>query len=55
MQTGSHIRLTKTDEKIHHITVPNHAPIKIGTLNQIITDICKENDIDKDEFISKLQ
>jgi len=31
-QTGSHIRLSKI-EGTHHITVPNHNPIKLGTLN----------------------
>lgn len=32
-QTGSHIRLTKTNDKEEfHITIPNHNPIKIGTL-----------------------
>lgn len=32
-QTGSHIRLTTTENGIHHITVPNHNPLKIGTIS----------------------
>ena len=32
-QTGSHIRLTwSLDEDEHHITIPNHTPLKVGTL-----------------------
>ena len=30
-QTGSHIRLTAQNPNDHHISIPNHAPLKIGT------------------------
>jgi predicted RNA binding protein YcfA (HicA-like mRNA interferase family) len=29
-QTGSHIRLTSRDHGEHHITVPNHDPLRMG-------------------------
>jgi predicted RNA binding protein YcfA (HicA-like mRNA interferase family) len=36
-QTGSHIRLTNLSMgKAHHVTIPDHDPIKIGTLNHIM-------------------
>jgi predicted RNA binding protein YcfA (HicA-like mRNA interferase family) len=39
-QTGSHIRLTSTSMgKEHHITIPKHASLKIGTLNSILKDV----------------
>ena len=39
-QKGSHIRLTITlDEHEHHITIPNHDPIKIGLLSKILNDV----------------
>ena len=38
-QKGSHIRLITLLEGEHHITVPNHSSIKIGTLSGIISDI----------------
>jgi len=54
-QTGSHIRLSKTiDDKEHAITVPNHKPIKIGTLHNIAKDICFSNNFDINEFYSQL-
>ena len=31
-QEGSHIRLTTPVNGAHHVTVPNHKPLKIGTL-----------------------
>lgn len=38
-QKGSHIRLTTHFPKVHHVTVPNHDPIRIGTLSSILSDI----------------
>jgi len=35
-QTGSHIRLTSTVQGEHHITLPNHDPLKVGTLAAIL-------------------
>lgn len=31
-QDGSHIRLTTTVGGTHHVTIPNHRPLKTGTL-----------------------
>ena len=54
-QSGSHMRLSCLTEKgIHHITVPNHRPIKIGTLNQIIQDIAHHFRESKHEILKKL-
>ena len=30
-QTGSHIRVTTEQNGQHHETIPNHAPLKVGT------------------------
>lgn len=35
-QKGSHIRLTTQLKGQHHITIPNHNPLKIGTLSSIL-------------------
>ncbi len=38
-QTGSHMRLTSTfSGHQHHITIPAHDPLKIGTLSAILAD-----------------
>ena len=50
-QTGSHIRLTTQLNGEHHVTVPAHDPIKIGTLNAIIRDIASHHNFDKNELI----
>ena len=53
-QTGSHLRLTTQENGEHHITVPNHSPIKLGTLNAIVKEIAEHFDIERDELLSRL-
>lgn len=53
-QKGSHIRLTTSLNGEHHITVPNHDPLKIGTLSSILSDIAALLQKSKDEIIDEL-
>ena len=53
-QTGSHIRLTTHKNGEHHITIPNHSPIKIGTLSEILRDVENHFDITRQELLNKL-
>ncbi len=41
-QTGSHVRLTTQQNGEHHITIPNHSPIKIGTISAILRDVTRD-------------
>jgi predicted RNA binding protein YcfA (HicA-like mRNA interferase family) len=53
-QTGSHIRLTTQENGEHHITIPNHSPIKIGTLSAILRDIENHFDVAREELLIQL-
>jgi predicted RNA binding protein YcfA (HicA-like mRNA interferase family) len=53
-QKGSHIRLTTFTNGKHHITIPNHHPLKIGTLSAILSDIAQHLNKTKEEIISEL-
>jgi len=54
-QKGSHIRLTLHSENgDHHVTVPNHDPLRLGTLSSILTDIAEHLNIDKENILNKL-
>lgn len=53
-QTGSHIRLTTEQKGEHHITIPNHSPIKIGTLNAILREIASHFELTRDELAERL-
>ncbi|HLD41367.1 MAG TPA: type II toxin-antitoxin system HicA family toxin [Candidatus Omnitrophota bacterium] len=53
-QKGSHIRLTTRINGEHHITIPNHMPLKIGTVSSILTDISEHLKMDKRALIIEL-
>jgi predicted RNA binding protein YcfA (HicA-like mRNA interferase family) len=53
-QTGSHIRLTTEQNGEHHVTIPVHRPVKIGTLNSIIVSIAGHFGCTKNELFDKL-
>jgi predicted RNA binding protein YcfA (HicA-like mRNA interferase family) len=40
-QIGSHIRATTNQNGQHHVTIPDHSPIKENTLKGIIADVAK--------------
>jgi predicted RNA binding protein YcfA (HicA-like mRNA interferase family) len=51
-QKGSHIRLTrKTADSSHHVTIPNHDPLKLGTLSGIISDVAQHLGIPKEDVL----
>ncbi len=53
-QTGSHIRLTTTANGVHHITIPAHKQIRIGTLNSVLKDVAHHFDLEWSSFIEEL-
>ena len=54
-QTGSHIRLTSHAQgKEHHITIPNHDYVKIGTLNSILNNLAESLGQSKEEIVKDL-
>jgi predicted RNA binding protein YcfA (HicA-like mRNA interferase family) len=53
-QAGSHIRLTTLVNGEHHITIPNHDPLRIGTLSAIIADIASHFKKTKDELMREI-
>lgn len=54
-QSGSHMRLTSTFRgPEHHITIPAHASIKIGTLSQILSDVAAYLEISRERLLQDL-
>lgn len=53
-QTGSHIRLSTQQCGEHHLTIPNHNPLKIGTLSAILSDVQKHFELNRDDLLKKL-
>lgn len=53
-QNGSHLRLTTMQNGEHHVTVPRHDPLKIGTFSAVLSDIAGHFAMSRDELIRKL-
>ena len=54
-QDGSHIRLTTTLNGVHHLTVPNHAPLKVGTLlGGVLKPVAAHHGMSVEELLEKI-
>ena len=54
-QTGSHLRLTSTTRgSEHHITIPRHRELRVGTLNAILSDVAAYLEVDREEMAEHL-
>lgn len=53
-QTGSHIRLTRGGDGEHHLTIPRHKTLRVGTLNNILKDVAGHLKMSKEEVIRGL-
>lgn len=55
-QDGSHIRLTTTQEGTHHVTIPNHRPLKTGTLlGGVLKPIAAHHKLSIQDLLTKLK
>ena len=53
-QTGSHLRLTTNRNGQHHITIPRHAALRIGTLAAILAELEPHHHLDREALLDLL-
>ncbi len=53
-QNGSHIMITTLQQGEHHLAIPNHNPLKVGTLNGIFLNVATHFQLTKEQVIHKL-
>jgi predicted RNA binding protein YcfA (HicA-like mRNA interferase family) len=53
-QTGSHVRLTMQRGGEHHVTVPAHAALRVGTLAAILDEVARHHRMSRDEIVALL-
>jgi predicted RNA binding protein YcfA (HicA-like mRNA interferase family) len=54
-QAGSHMRLTRTTElDQHHVTIPRHHALRLGTLAAILDDVAGAMKITREELLQRL-
>jgi predicted RNA binding protein YcfA (HicA-like mRNA interferase family) len=53
-QTGSHLRLTTQQRGEHHVTIPSHAQLRVGTLAAILAEVARHFGIERSEVADRL-
>lgn len=53
-QSGSHIRLHRQAEPVHTITVPNHSPLRVGTVSAILAEVSRRHGLSRDQLLAAL-
>jgi len=53
-QTGSHLRLTSDDRGQHHVTVPRHDPLRVGTLAAVLDAVAAHHGLSRDKLLDRL-
>jgi predicted RNA binding protein YcfA (HicA-like mRNA interferase family) len=53
-QTGSHMRLTTMQGGEHHVTIPQHKSLRVGTLSAILRDVAAHLDMPRDMLLETL-
>lgn len=53
-QTGSHLRLTTLEGGEHHITIPRHSSLRVGTLAAILGDVAQHFELSREQILERL-
>jgi predicted RNA binding protein YcfA (HicA-like mRNA interferase family) len=54
-QRGSHMRYTTQLHGEHHAAIPDHNPMRLGTLSGILKDIAEHHGLTVEELARKLK
>jgi predicted RNA binding protein YcfA (HicA-like mRNA interferase family) len=53
-QEGSHVILETNAPRKHRISIPDHSPLRIGTLNAILNAVAKAQGVEKESLLRRL-
>ncbi len=53
-ESGSHLRLTTGRGGRHHVTIPDHASLRVGTLSSILSEVASHLGIDREDLATTL-
>ncbi|MEX0785243.1 MAG: type II toxin-antitoxin system HicA family toxin [Dehalococcoidia bacterium] len=54
-QSGSHVRITSTIKGTeHHVTIPAHKELRIGTLSAVITEVASYLEVTRQQLEREL-
>jgi predicted RNA binding protein YcfA (HicA-like mRNA interferase family) len=53
-QVGSHMRLTTQERGQHHVTIPAHRELRVGTLEYILASVAHHFGLAESELVLRL-
>ena len=53
-QVGSHIILQTETPRSHRVSVPDHKPLRLGTLNAILREIAAAKGVTREDILATL-
>ena len=53
-RVGSHMRLTTAERGVHHITIPAHDELRVGTLEFVLVSVARHIGMDRQEIVVRL-
>ena len=51
---GSHLRLTTQEHGEHHVTVPDHNALRLGTVSSILFDVAEHLGMSREQLCDRL-
>ena len=52
-QEGSHVILETDTPRHHRLSVPNHSPLRLGTLNAILRAVAEVQGVEKEDILER--
>lgn len=53
-QVGSHVILETNTPRSHRLSVPDHSPLRIGTLNSILRAVASAQNVQREDILDHL-
>jgi predicted RNA binding protein YcfA (HicA-like mRNA interferase family) len=53
-ETGSHLRLTTQAGGQHHLTIPDHDNLRVGTLAAVLGEVCTHFQLERADVVRRL-
>ncbi|MCL5736332.1 MAG: type II toxin-antitoxin system HicA family toxin [Actinobacteria bacterium] len=53
-QTGSHMRLTTQESGEHHVTIPRHGSLRVGTVAAVLAEVGKHFGLPREDILQRV-
>jgi hypothetical protein len=54
VRAGSHLRLTTNEQGEHHLTIPDHKTLRVGTLVAILGEVAAHFQLERTDVVDRL-